>query len=322
VCINLQTSSFRSTAQTCLQPRRILERIEGRVITGVRQGKPIGFNKLITSIVDDFLEQDPATRIRLLVTDLSKNAAAKRAEPLTKKLRHVADALEVIDREWGVLGLSNSVRYFVDAHIEQMLPRVLRVMLYQLNVEAILTETQSPIRYQEHMRLAAGLSLQLSQSTETLITEIYGLLISAARKKRNNIQPGGKVSPLKQYAHALCFHYERLHPIWRTVKSIYKKTNNPKLAEKIARDKFLDLGKGERWAISDDRIGLPPKLLEKAASLDRYEASPEYLAYKHAAICCGFQNYTVKQIKRVIVEHKKMMGVEYYNSTFKRNLEN
>lgn len=288
----------------------------------IRKGKPIRFNKLITSIVDEFFDQQPSERVRLLAHDLSKNGAAKRADSLAGKLRKIADAFETIDRDWGSEGLSNSVQYFVDAHIEQMMPRVLLVLLYQLNIEAILTETQSPIRYQEHMRLAAGLPQQLSQSTESFITEIYNQLISAARKKRNNIKPGGKASPLKQYAHALCFHYERLHPVWRTVKSLYKKTSNPKLAQKMAREKFLDLGKGERWAISDDRIGLPSKLLEKAASLDPYESSAEYLAYKHAAIRCGFPDYTVKQIKRVIADHKKMMGVEYYNSTFKRSLEN
>ena len=86
-------------------------------------------------------------------------------------------------------------------------------------------------------------------------------------------------------------------------------------------NKFSDLGKGERWAISPERIGLPPELLDKAESTDPYESSAEYLAYKHAALLCGFSNHTVKQIKRVVADHKKMMGVEYYNSTFKRNLD-
>lgn len=285
-----------------------------------RKAKPIKFDDLITSLVNEFFELDPSSRIRLLATDLTKNVPAKRAEPLASKLRRIADAFETIDRDWSVLSLSNSVRYFIDTHIEQMLPRVLTVMLYQLNVEALLTETQCPIRYQEHIRLAAGLPQQLSKSTETLITEIYEILISAARKKRNKIHAGGKVSSLNQYAHALCFHYERLHPIWRTVKTIFKETSDSKKAGKIVLDRFSALGKGERWAISEDRIGLPPKLLKQAKSLDPYESSAEYLAYKHAAICCGFgkRNYTVKQIKRVVADHKKMMGVEYYNSTFKR----
>lgn len=287
----------------------------------LRKGKPIKFDTLIRSIVDDFLKKDPSARIRLLATDLSKNAPAKAAKPLATKLGRVADAFDTIDRDWGAKGLSNSVRYFVDSHIERMLPRILTVMLYELNVEAILTGTDCPIRYQEHMRLAAGLPQELSQSTENLITDIYGILISSVRKKRNKITPGGKASPLKQYAHALCFHYERLHPIWRTVKSIYKKTSDPKIARKTVLERFSDLGKGERWAINVERIGLPIKLLKRAESIDPYESSAEYLAYQHAAIRCGFEKYTVKQIKRVVAEHKKMMGVEYYNSTFKRNLE-
>jgi len=287
----------------------------------LRKGKPIKFDTLIRSIVDDFLEKDPSARIRLLATDLSKNAPAKAAKPLATKLGRVADAFDTIDRDWGAKGLRNSARYFVDSRIERMLPRILTVMLYELNVEAILTGTDCPIRYQEHMRLAAGLRQELSKSTENLITDIYGILISSVRKKRNKITPGGKISPLKQYAHALCFHYERLHPIWRIVKSIYKRTGDLKIARKIAVNKFSDLGKGERWAISPERIGLPAELLDKAESTDPYESSAEYLAYKHAALLCGFSNHTVKQIKRVVADHKKMMGVEYYNSAFKRNLE-
>ena len=287
----------------------------------LRKGKPIKFDALIKSIVDDFFEKDPSARLRLLATDLSKNAPTKAAKPLATKLGHVADALDTIDRDWGTSGLRDSVRFFVDSHMEGMLPRVLTVMLYQLNVEAILTDTHCPIHYQEHMRLAAGLPQQLSQPTEALITDIYRLLISSDRKKRNKITPGGKASPLKQYAHALCFHYERLHPIWRTVKSIYKKTSDPKIARKTVLKRFSDLGKGERWAINAERIGLPIELLKKAESIDPYESSAEYLAYQHAAIRCGFGKYTVKQIKRVVADHKKMMGVEYYNSTFKRNLE-
>jgi len=286
-----------------------------------RKGKPIKFDRLINSIVDDFLKQDPSTRIRILAADLCKNASGKGAKPLATRLGRVADAFDTIDRDWGTPGLRNSVRFFVDSHIEGMLPRVLTVMLYQLNVEAILTDTHCPIRYQEHMRLLAGLPQQLSQPTEVLITDIYRLLISSDRKKRNKIAPGGKVSPLKQYAHALCFHYERLHPIWRNVKSIYKKTSNRKIARKTILERFSDLGKGERWAINAERIGLPIKLLKKAESIDPYESSAEYLAYQHAAVRCGFGKYTVKQIKRVVADHKKMMGVEYYNSTFKRNLE-
>ena len=100
-----------------------------------------------------------------------------------------------------------------------------------------------------------------------------------------------------------------------------EKTSDPKIARKAILKRFSDLGKGEPWAINAERIGLPIKLLKRAESIDPYESSAEYLAYQHAAIRCGFEKYTVKQIKRVVAEHKKMMGVEYYNSTFKRNLE-
>lgn len=285
----------------------------------VRQGKPIKFEKLIGSIVDDFLKQHPSVRLRLLATALSKSAATKRTRVLANNLQKVARAFNNIERDWGASGLSNSVRYFIDTHIERMLPRYLTVMLHQLNVEAMLTDTKSPIGYQEHMRLAAGLQPQMSNSTERLITDIYLDLISADRKKRNRISPGGKVSPLKQYSHALCFHYERLHPIWRNVKSTYKKVGDRNLARTMILSTFSKLGAGERWSINKDRIGLPPGLLDQAESKDPYESSAEYLAYRHAAFMCGFGigTYTVKQIKRVVSDHKKMMGAEYYNSTFR-----
>lgn len=285
----------------------------------VRQSQPIKFEELIKSIVDDFFKQHPSVRLRLLAADLAKNAGTKRGRVLANNLQRVADAFENIDRDWGAHGLSNSIRYFIDTHIERMLPRYLTVMLYQLNAEAMLTNTQSPIDYQEHMRLAAGLQQQISKSTEALITDIYLNLISADRKKGNKISPGGKVSPLKQYSHALCFHYERLHPIWRTVKSTYKKFDDRKMARKMILNRFSDLGKGERWSINKDRIGLPSELLDRAESEDPYESSAEYLAYRHAALMCGFGvgTYTVKQIKRVVADHKKMMGAGYYNSTFR-----
>jgi hypothetical protein len=285
----------------------------------LRQGKPIAFDRLINSIVDDFFKEDPSARLRSLATDLEKHSGAARANVLAKQLRQLATAYGHIDRDWGTTGLDELVRFFIDSHIERMLPRFLKVMLHQLNVEGLLTDTQSPVHYQEHMRLAAGLSQRISQTTEIFITDIYSVLISADRKKRNRVSPGGKTSPIKQYSHALCFHYERLHDVWRTVKSIYKKSDNRRLARKTVLERFSDLGRGERWSITPERIGLPAKLLDQLEAGDPYEGSAEYLAYKHAALLCGFQigRYTVKQLKRIVAEHKKMMGVEYYNSTFK-----
>jgi len=285
----------------------------------LRQGQPIAFDRLIQSILDDFFKEDPAARLRLLATNLAKHSGAARSKVLAKQLQQLAIAYEHIDQDWGTSGLDELVRFFIDSHIERMLPRILKVMLHQLNVEGLLTDTQSPVHYQEHMRLAAGLSQRMSQATEVFITDIYSVLVSADRKKRNKVSPGGKTSPLKQYSHALCFHYERLHPVWRTVKSIYKKSDNRRLAQKTVLEKFSDLGKGERWSITPERIGLPPKLLDLVEAGDPYEGSAECLAYKHAALLCGFQigRYTVKQLKRIVAEHKKMMGVEYYNSTFK-----
>jgi hypothetical protein len=285
----------------------------------LRQGKPIAFDRLINSIVDDFFKDDPSARLRSLATDVEKHSSEARANVLAKQLRQLATAYENIDRDWGTTGLDEFVRFFIDRHIERMLPRFLKVMLHQLNVEGLLADTQSPVHYQEHMRVAAGLSLRISQTTEIFITDIYSVLISADRKKRNNVRPGGKSSPLKQYSHALCFHYERLHPVWRSVKLIYKKSDDRTLARKTVVEKFSDLGKGERWSITDDRIGLPAKLLDQLEAGDPYEGSAEYLAYRHAALLCGFEigKYTVKQLKRVVAEHKKMMGLEYYNSTFK-----
>jgi hypothetical protein len=61
-------------------------------------------------------------------------------------------------------------------------------------------------------------------------------------------------------------------------------------------------------------------LLDQLEEGDAYTSSAESLAYQHATLCCGFQigAYSVKQIKRVTADHKKMMGVEYYDATFKK----
>src|ERR1044072_6529454 len=135
-----------------------------------RQGKPIAFDRLINSIVDDFFKKDPSARLKWLATDLEKHSGAARAKALARPLRHLATAYEHIDQDRGTSGLNEVNRYFFDSHTERMLPRFLKVMLHQLNVEGLLTDTQSSVHYQEHMRLAAGLSQQISQATEYMRT--------------------------------------------------------------------------------------------------------------------------------------------------------
>jgi hypothetical protein len=175
------------------------------------------------------------------------------------------------------------------------------------------------LRYQEHMRLAAGLPENISKVTDDFITEIHSSLIAAGRKKRNKVTPGGSTSPLNQYADALCFHYERLHPVWRAAKSIFKEQRSVKDGRQTIIKEFRQLGDGERWTTKPELIGLPLKLVNKLAKGEPYISSAEYLAYEHAAFLCGFEigKYSVKQIKRIVGGHKKMMGAEYYDSRFK-----
>ena len=168
----------------------------------------------------------------------------KRGRKLAERLKGISTSFQNIDQDWGTSGLKEMVTHFIDFHIEKMLPRLLNVTLHQLNVEGLLTDTECMVHYQEHMRLAAGLPQRISNSTDSFIADINSIPVTAERKKRNKIRPGGKTSPLRQYSHALCFHYERLHPIWRTVKAIHNRYGDSKRARKDVVLKYSELGKG------------------------------------------------------------------------------
>jgi len=227
----------------------------------IRQGKPLSYDKLIWTTVERFFQKTPEERLRALAIILEKDE--KRGKKLAERLKVIATSFQDIDKDWGNSGLKDMVTHFIDLHIEKMLPSLLNVTMHQLNVEGLLTDTECMVHYQEHMRLAAGLPQRMSNSTDSFIEDIDSILVTAERKKRNKIRPGGKTSQLRQYSHALCFHYERLHPIWRTVKAIYNRYGDSQQARKEVVLRYSELGKGERWAIKVERVGLPPKLLDQ-----------------------------------------------------------
>ena len=225
-----------------------------------------------------------------------------------KRFKALIKALENIDEDWQADGTAADIAYNVDLYIEMMLPRYLNAMLHQLNVEGFFMST--PIRevpsLKEPMRVAAGLPKKMSKAVDELIMQLHETLIAVPRKERNQITPGGKTPKLAVKANEMWYWYENLHPIWKDAKAIYKK--NPSDATKATiLEKYKSIFSGENSkAVYRHRDGLPAELVQQLASADHYESSPEYLAYKHAAFMCGFgvNDYSVKQIKRVVAEYK------------------
>lgn len=229
----------------------------------------------------------------------------------------------VINHEDGNVSIP-TVMFHVDAHIEFNLVNALRALLYQQMIEALVGANQTPEKYQEHMRHAAGLKRELTADTEKFLTRLHQRLYADSRKKWMNIHPGGSKSPLTKYQDALARHYERLHPIWKQAKRLYKKHGGGVKGQEAVKhayegwSPFIEGTLGAKNA-KPEHIGLPNRLIAKLGNVKDYESSPEYLAYEHAAFLCNFKigSHSVRQIKAVVRAHKRMLGTEYYNHTIK-----
>jgi hypothetical protein len=262
---------------------------------------------LLRNCVQNIFQLTPAERLQQLIEYLEKRKT-KRDKELAKRFKAVVKALENIDEDWQTDGTAADIAYYVDLYIEMMLPRYLNAMLHQLNVEGLFMST--PFKevpgLKEPMRVAAGLPKKMSKAVDELIMQVHESLIAVPRKERNQITPGGKTSKLAARGNELWYWYENLHPIWKDAKAVYKK--NPSVATKdIIVEKYKSIFSGENSkVVYRKRDGLPSELVKQLTSLDPYESSPEYLAYRHAAFMCGFgiSEYSVKQIKRVVAEFK------------------
>lgn len=187
------------------------------------------------------------------------------------------------------------------------------------------------MRFQEHMRAAVGLKMELSADTETFLMRLHRRLYADSRKKWLNIHPGGSKSPLNNFQSALASHYERLHPIWKQAKKIYKKHGNGITGREAVKREYRDWSpfiEGTLGAKNPNpkHIGLPDELIAKLepkrADAKEYDSSPEYIAHEHAAFLCDFKigEHSVRQIKAAIRAHKRMLGTEYYNHLYKGQL--
>ena len=308
-------------------------------------GKQLSIGQAVQYVVEDFLSTSLSERLDKLINRL-KSADPELAERIEKI------KFEFEKKNWGQAtykddkgeikmimgkeaptecveneGESESmptVMFHVDAHIEWNLVNALRSLLYQQMIEALVGDNQTPERYQEHMRLAAGLKKELAADTERFLIRLYQRLYVDSRKRWMNIHPGGSKSPLTKYQHALATHYERLHPVWKQAKKLYKKHGGGVSGlEAVKRtyqtwSPFIEGTLGAKNA-KPEHIGLPEELIAKLGNTKDYESSPEYLAYEHAAFLCNFKigSHGVRQIKAVVREHKRMLGVEYYNHLFK-----
>lgn len=266
------------------------------------------YYELLQNCVKNIFQQSPVERLHLLIAYLERRKT-KRDRLLAKRFKAVIEALENIDDDWQADGTAADIIYYVDLYIEMMLPQYLNAILYQLNVEGLFMDTpyREATGFKEPMRLAAGLPKKMSKDVDDLIMQVHESLIAEPRKKRNEIIRGGKSSKLIEKRGELLYWYQSLHPIWKDIKAIYKKNPSSFGREEILK-KYESIFSGENSkAVYRERDGLPPELVDKLTSGDAYESTPEYLAYRHAAFMCGFgvNDYSVKQIKRVVAAHKK-----------------
>lgn len=221
---------------------------------------------------------------------------------------------KVVEHEDGGVSMP-TVMFYVDAHIERNLVNAIRALLAQQMIEALVGANQTPVRYQEHMRRAAGLPSEITADTERFLARLHQRLYVDARKKWMNVRAGGSESPLRRYQGALAAHYERLHPIWKQAKKIYKKHGGGSEGRKALKREYQDWSpfiEGTLGAMNakPEHIGLPDELVAKLEEAKEYESSPEYLAYEHAAFLCNFKigEHSVRQIKAAVRAHKRMLG--------------
>lgn len=220
------------------------------------------------------------------------------------------------------------VMFNVDAFIEANILAALRAMLQEQMIEALIGADCTPERYQEHMRHAAGLEMELAADTKRFLERLHRRLYADARTRWMNIHAGGSKSPLDNYQSTLATHYERLRPVWRQAKKLYKKHGGGTKGREAVKREYRDFSpyiEGTLGARNPDpkHIGLPDELIAKLEpareDAREYDSSPEYIAYEHAAFLCGFKigEYSVKRIKDAVRVYKKMVGVEYYNHLHK-----
>jgi hypothetical protein len=211
----------------------------------ILQGKRVTITEAMQFVVEDFLSTPLTQRLEQL-SDRLKSTDAELAESIinikAEFERSNWGEATCKDNEWKIAitigkgksridvvkGKDGSVRmpalmFHVDAHIESNLLTAIRALLYEQMIEALVGANQTSERYQEHMRRAAGLKMELSADTETFLMRLHRRLYADARKKWLNIHAGGSKSPLNNFQGALASHYERAHPIWKQAKKIYKK---------------------------------------------------------------------------------------------------
>lgn len=315
------------------------------------QGKKVNLFEAIQFVVEDFLSTPLPERLEKLSTQLAGKDAELAKRILSIKAKVEDDGWGVAtckDGEWetvitigvgeractdivtnedGSVSVPN-IMFNVDAFIERNILAAIRAMLQQQMLEALIGANWTPERYQEHMRLAAGLNKELAADTKEFLARLHRRLYADERTKWMNIHAGGSKSRLNNYQGALASHYERLHPIWKQAKKIYKKHGGGIKGREAVKREYRDFSpfiEGTLGAKNPDpkHIGLPDELIAKLEpareDAKEYDSSPEYIAHEHAAFLCGFKigEYTVKRIKETIRAHKKMLGLEYYNHLYK-----
>jgi hypothetical protein len=300
------------------------------------EGEPIRYADYIGLVIDLFMSKPLDERLQKLISYLEERGS-KTDKKLASKLREMAGKIETMDDEWEANGVVEDMAESVDWYIEEVLPQYIYAMLHQLTIEGLVASHRTPEGYQDYMRFAvlpdekkkqldaiksrAEKTKQLDEYKKEMpvivddfLTHLYSRLIEAPRRKRNQITPGGSDSPLKECATLLWLHYERLHPIWRDTKKVYTQHGGGKSGREAVSRKYCRLGVGESWTIKPEYIGLPDELLRTLEEGEVYISSPECLAYRHAAFLCGFKinEYSVKQIKRVVSEGRKFMSGKTY----------
>jgi hypothetical protein len=314
------------------------------------KGRSVSIGEAIQFVVEDFLLTPLTERLEKL-SDRLKSADVEMAENINNlKAEFEKDYWGIAtckDNEWQVVGTVGgkastdvvqnedrsvtmpTVMFLVDAHIESNLRSAVRALLYQQMVEALVGANQTPVRYQEHMRRAAGLKMELSADTEIFLMRLYRRLYADSRKKWLNIHAGGSKSPLTPCIYAICFHTERLHPICKEAKKLYREKKRGETAHKAVLHKYRHLGEGERWATKPEYVGFPSKLLPRLGMLKppyppqpNWVGSPRNIAIAWAAYLCGFPigKPGVKRIKEAMTDYKRnAVGEEYYNQLFKNS---
>lgn len=313
------------------------------------QGRRVSIGEAIQFVVEDFLSTPLAERLEKL-SDRLKSTDADLAESIINikvefergnwgeatckdnewqvvSTMGKKTSIDVVKNEDGSVSMP-AVMFQVDAHIESNLLNAIRALLFQQMVEALVGANQTPERYQEHMRRAAGLKMELSADTKAFLMLLYRRLYADERKKWLNIHAGGSKSTLNNFQGALATHYERLHPIWKQAKKMYKKHGGGVSGREAVKREYRDWSpfiEGTLGAqnLNPKYIGLPDELIAKLepqrADAKEYDSSPEYIAHEHAAFLCNFKigDYSVRQIKAAIRAHKRMLGTEYYNHLYK-----